>query len=67
MKLLKVCIAALGLAIAAQGAAAQSALQDILNNGVLKVGTTGDWNPMTMKDPATNLFPHGHWLPWQLL
>ena len=34
----------------------QSALQDILSNGVLKVGTTGDWNPMTMKEPATNSY-----------
>ncbi len=33
-----------------------SALQDILSNGVLRVGTTGDWNPMTMKDPATNSY-----------
>jgi cyclohexadienyl dehydratase len=33
---------------------AQSVLQDVLNAGVLKVGTTGDWNPMTMKDVATN-------------
>ncbi len=33
---------------------AQSALNDILGGGVLKVGTTGDWNPMSMKDPATN-------------
>ncbi|MCK6265589.1 transporter substrate-binding domain-containing protein [Vibrio sp. ZSDE26] len=33
-----------------------SRLQDILNTGVLKVGTTGDWNPMTMKDPATNSY-----------
>ena len=23
---------------------------------MLKVGTTGDWNPMTMKDPATNAY-----------
>jgi len=37
-------------------ATAQSALQEILNNGVLKVGTTGDWNPMTMRDPATNAY-----------
>ncbi len=37
-------------------AKAESSLQDILNNGVLKVGTTGDWNPMTMKDPATNSY-----------
>ena len=35
---------------------AESALQDILNNGVLKVGTTGDWNPMSVKDPATNSY-----------
>ncbi len=32
---------------------AQSALNDILSNGVLKVGTTGDWNPMSVRDPAT--------------
>jgi len=35
---------------------AESALHDILSGGVLKVGTTGDWNPMTMKDPATNSY-----------
>ncbi len=56
MKLLKACVAALALALAAPVAEAQSALQDILNNGILKVGTTGDWNPMTMKDPATNSY-----------
>lgn len=32
-----------------QVAYAQSRLQDILDKGVLRVGTTGDWNPMTMK------------------
>src|SRR6056297_142478 len=37
-------------------ASAQSALQDILSGGVLKVGTTGDWNPMSVRDPATNSF-----------
>jgi cyclohexadienyl dehydratase len=37
-------------------AIAQSALTDILSNGVLKVGTTGDWNPMSVKDPATNTY-----------
>lgn len=37
-------------------ASAQSALNDILSNGVLKVGTTGDWNPMSVRDPATNSF-----------
>lgn len=35
---------------------AQSALNDILSNGVLKVGTTGDWNPMSVRDPATNKY-----------
>ncbi len=33
---------------------AQSALNEILSDGVLKVGTTGDWNPMSVRDPATN-------------
>jgi len=37
-------------------AQADSALQQIISSGVLKVGTTGDWNPMTMKDPATNSY-----------
>ena len=36
--------------------AAQSALNEILADGVLKVGTTGDWNPMTVRDPATNSY-----------
>ena len=49
--------AVLAMSLMASGAAqAQSALNDILNGGVLKVGTTGDWNPMTMKDPATNSY-----------
>ena len=39
-----------------QVAYAQSRLHDILDKGVLRVGTTGDWNPMTMKDPATNSY-----------
>ncbi|WP_420838931.1 transporter substrate-binding domain-containing protein [Aliiroseovarius sediminis] len=44
----------LAITMLASGAQAQSALNDILSGGVLKVGTTGDWNPMTMKDPATD-------------
>ena len=48
-------IAVLGLTLS--GAAnAQSALNEILSSGVLKVGTTGDWNPMTVRDPATNTY-----------
>nr|WP_108386377.1 transporter substrate-binding domain-containing protein [Yoonia sediminilitoris] len=52
----------LGLALAfttsimAAPAVAQSALNDILGNGTLKVGTTGDWNPMSVRDPATNSY-----------
>lgn len=56
MKLFKAISAALLFVAFAAQAQAQSALQDILNTGVLKVGTTGDWNPMTMKDPATNTY-----------
>ena len=56
MKLIKILSAALFLLASLCGANAQSALNDILNGGVLKVGTTGDWNPMTMKDTATNTY-----------
>ena len=56
MKFLKLAFTAVALACVAVPAHAQSALQDILSSGVLKVGTTGDWNPMTMKDPATNSY-----------
>ena len=49
--------AALSLGLMAAGAAhAQSALQEIIDGGVLKVGTTGDWNPMTMKDTANDTY-----------
>jgi len=36
------------------GEAAESRLQRILDRGVLRAGTTRDWNPMTIRDPATN-------------
>jgi cyclohexadienyl dehydratase len=48
--------AAFAASVLAAPASAQSALQDILSQGVLKVGTTGDWNPMTVRDPASNTF-----------
>ena len=35
---------------------AESKLDQILASGELKVGTTGDWDPMTLKDPATNKY-----------
>jgi len=60
MKLLKTlattAAAAALLGLSTTSVFAQSALKDILSNGVLKVGTTGDWNPMTVKDPATNSY-----------
>ena len=48
-------VAALGLTLSG-AASAQSALNEILDSGVLKVGTTGDWNPMSVRDPATNTY-----------
>ena len=57
MRTLKtVASALLILAVLQVPAGAQSALHEILSSGVLKVGTTGDWNPMTMRDPATNSY-----------
>ena len=56
MRLIKFAIAALALVGWSVPLQAQTTLQDILSSGVLKVGTTGDWNPMTMKDPATNSY-----------
>jgi len=35
---------------------ANSVLQKVLDNNELRVGTTGDWDPMSMKDPATNKY-----------
>ena len=50
-------VAAAAVSVALAGAVqAQSALNEILDAGVLKVGTTGDWNPMTLRDPATNSY-----------
>lgn len=46
----------LGILSLSPAMAETSRLQEILNSGVLRVGTTGDWNPMTMKDPATNSY-----------
>ena len=37
-------------------AQAESKLETIKKNGELRVGTTGDWDPMSMKDPATNKY-----------
>ena len=44
------------LLIFATAANADSRLTTIQKNGELRVGTTGDWDPMSMKDPATNKY-----------
>lgn len=56
MKIIKTLAALCALSFTAVPAMAQSALSDVLSNGVLKVGTTGDWNPMTMKDVTNNTY-----------
>lgn len=53
-KLFAGAVTALGLATTA--ASAQSSLEGILNSGVLRVGTTGDFNPMTVRDVASGSF-----------
>ena len=50
-------LATAGLLLAAvSAAAAESRLKRILDSGVLRAGTTGDWNPMTIRDPASNSY-----------
>ena len=56
MRLLKTIIALFAFSTLTAPAHAESVLSEILSDGVLKVGTTGDWNPMTMKDTATNSY-----------
>ena len=51
-----VALAALNNPAAAQGAPAKSRLQTILERGTLRVGTTGDFNPMSIRDAATNTY-----------
>ncbi len=43
-------VLAMGLSTAVM---AQSALNSILDDGVLRVGTTGDWNPMSVREKLT--------------
>jgi cyclohexadienyl dehydratase len=49
-------ITAFVASLIATQAISQSALDEILSEGVLKVGTTGDWNPMSVRDTATNSY-----------
>ena len=54
--MIKNILAILALVIFATTAQAASKLDAIKKNGELRVGTTGDWDPMSMKDPATNKY-----------
>lgn len=56
MRLLRIVTTFFAVIMMSSSAQAASALNEILSGGVLKVGTTGDWNPMTMKDTATNSY-----------
>jgi cyclohexadienyl dehydratase len=53
---MKKIIALISLLIFTTVANAESRLQTIQKNAELRVGTTGDWDPMSMKDPATNKY-----------
>ncbi len=56
MRLLKIITSLFAFSVVTAPVHAASVLNEILSDGVLKVGTTGDWNPMTMKDTATNSY-----------
>ncbi len=58
MHLKKIVVFSLIAFIFANTAVAQnkSRLHKILASGELRVGTTGDWNPMTVRDPANNSY-----------
>ncbi len=62
MKLFRtlVALAAAGMTLLSAQALAQapakSRLQTVLERGTVRVGTTGDFNPMSIRDPATNSY-----------
>ena len=53
---MKKIILTLLITVMAFSANAESRLNKILKSGELRVGTTGDWDPMSLKDPATNKY-----------
>ena len=55
IRILSLLLAAFYLAPTAQ-AQSESHLAKTLKAGVIRVGTTGDWNPMSVRDPATNSY-----------
>ena len=54
--MIKKILTILAITLFAASAHAASKLDVIKKNGELRVGTTGDWDPMSMKDPATNKY-----------
>ena len=56
IRIITVLLFSLLLVGAEVGAQSNSRLQKILQSGELRVGTTGDWNPMTVRDPASNSY-----------
>ena len=52
MVVVAIVVCTAGVAVGAQ----ESRLPRILSTGVLRVGTTGDFDPMTVRDPATNTY-----------
>ena len=52
-------VAISGLAASAQDSQPKSRLNEIQKRGVLRVGMTGDYFPMTFRDPGVNEFK-GH-------
>ncbi|MBF0277310.1 MAG: transporter substrate-binding domain-containing protein [SAR324 cluster bacterium] len=57
MKLIKIILGTVLVSCVAFNTFAQeSRLKKILSEGELRVGTTGDWNPMTMKNPASDSY-----------
>ncbi|KLV05223.1 cyclohexadienyl dehydratase [Photobacterium aquae] len=50
-----ICLVILTFFVSSASVAA-SRLSEIIDRGTLRVGTTGDWQPMTMRDPATNFY-----------
>lgn len=54
---LALALAVVGTALSSSAMAqTKSKLQQILERGTIRVGTTGDFNPMSVRDPATNSY-----------
>ena len=55
MRLLKIIAALFAFGTMTAPVHAASVLNEILSDGVLKVGTTGDWNPMSRHQKGSAL------------